>query len=239
MKELPAQPVKGLQDGIIVMQQLTNMREPVSGLELSRELGIEKTRVNRILKTLASLGIAYRTASRKYASGPGMHVLAAQSLAASGLFRASVKHLEELDKLGHTIALGVLWRDKVSYLFHHSPGTPFQEGIGKTSLYNATGSSLGMVLLSQKADEEILEIYKDKNDIGKYSNSKELLKHICEIRRDGYAALPNNEGFTIAVKIGNPAYAAIGMAGKIKPNEIEKNVDILEQKAEAIEEEIA
>ena len=98
MKELPAQPVKGLQDGIIVMQQLANMREPVSGLELSRELGIEKTRVNRILKTLTYLGIAYRTASRKYASGPGMHVLAAQSLAASGLFRASVKHLEELDK---------------------------------------------------------------------------------------------------------------------------------------------
>ena len=97
MKELPAQPVKGLQDGIIVLQQLANMREPVSGLELSRELGIEKTRVNRILKTLTSLGIAYRTGSRKYTSGPGMHVLAAQSLAASGLFRASIKHLEELD----------------------------------------------------------------------------------------------------------------------------------------------
>jgi len=239
MKELPAQPVKGLQDGIMVLQQLANMREPVSGLELSRELGIEKTRVNRILKTLTSLGIAYRTASRKYASGPGMHVLAAQSLSASGLFRASIKHLEELDKLGHTIALGVLWRDKVSYLFHHSPGTSFQEGIGKISLFNATNSSLGMTLLSEKSDEDIFAIFKDKKDLGKYAGTKELLNKICEIRRDGYAALENNEGFTIAVTIGTPAYAAIGISGKIKPEEIIKYVDILKEKAEAIENEIA
>ena len=238
MKELPAQPVKGLQDGIIVMQQLANMREPVSGIEISRELGIEKTRVNRILKTLTSLGIAYRTASRKYSIGPGMHVLAAQSLGASGLFRVSIKHLEELDKLGHLIALGVLWRDKVSYLFHHTPGTSFQEGIGKTSIYPAVNSSLGMVLLSEKSDEEIREIYGSREDLGRHANCKELLKEISEIRKKGYVAIKSGNGFGIAVKIGNPAYAAIGISGQIKPKEVIKYVEILKKKAEGIEEEI-
>jgi len=199
MKELPAQPIKGLQDGIIVIQQLANMREPVSGLELSKELGIEKTRVNRILKTLTSLGIAYRTTSRKYASGPGMHILAAQSLAASGLFNTSVRHLEELEKLGHIIALGVLWRDKVSYLFHHSPGTPFQEGIGRTQLYPASKSSLGMALLSEKTDQEILDFYAGKENIKGFKNIDELMVSICEIRRLGFAAVKNAPHWSIAV----------------------------------------
>jgi DNA-binding IclR family transcriptional regulator len=269
MEKLPAQPIKGLQDGIIVLQQLANSREPVSSLELSNELGIEKTRVNRILKTLTYLGIAYRTTSRKYSSGPGMHVLAAQSLAASGLFHTSVRHLEDLSVLGHITALGVLWRDKVSYLFHHSPGTPFQEAIGRTQLYPATQSSLGMVLMAQKSDKEIFDLYKNnciknrniksenyaqnaqkdipnknalvhsgKEEIEGFNNIEELLSEICEVRRSGYAAVKNNGGWSIALKIGSPAYAAIGISGNINKNEVNKYVDILQNKALQIEEEL-
>lgn len=239
MEKLPAQPIKGLQDGIIVLQQLANSREPISSLELANELGIEKTRVNRILKTLSHLGIAYRTTSRKYTTGPGMHVLAAQSLAASGLFRTSVKHLEELEKLGHLIALGVLWRDKVSYLFHHSPGTPFQDGVGRTQLYPATRSGLGMALLAQKTDTEIKELYGAKEEIEGFKNIDDLMKAICEIRKSGYGLVKNERHFSIAVKIGNPAYAAIGISANIKKNEVSKYVEILQSKALQIEEELA
>lgn len=238
MEKLPAQPIKGLQDGIIVLQQLANSREPVSSLELANELGIEKTRINRILKTLSSLGIAYRTTSRRYTAGPGMHVLAAQSLAASGLFRTSVKHLEELEKLGHLIALGVLWRDKVSYLFHHAPGTPFQEGIGRTQLYPATQSGLGMALLAQKTNKEIIDLYSVKEKIAGFKNIDELMGAICEIRRSGFAAVKNETNWSIAVSIGTPAYAAIGISAKIKKVEVKKFVDILQEKASEIENEL-
>ena len=238
MEKLPAQPIKGLQDGIVVLQQLANTREPISSLELSNELGIETTRVNRILKTLTSLGIAYRTTSRKYTSGSGMHVLAAQSLAASGLFHTSVRHLEDLSELGHLTALGVLWRDKVSYLFHHASGTPFQEGVGRTQLYPATQSSLGMVLMAQKSDKEISDLYIAKEEIEGFKDFDELLREICEIRKSGYAVLKNQGNLTIAVKIGAPAYAAIGISGKINKKDIKKYVDILQEKTLKIEEEL-
>ena len=78
-----AQPNQSLIDGIAVLQALAVSPDPVGGRELARRLGFEPTRVNRLLKTLAYLNIARQTADRRYAPGPGMTVLAAQSLFAS------------------------------------------------------------------------------------------------------------------------------------------------------------
>ncbi|MCK5844076.1 MAG: hypothetical protein KAG97_05165, partial [Victivallales bacterium] len=216
-----------------------NAREPISSLDLSRELGIEKTRVNRILKTLSHLGIAYRTSSRKYVSGSGMHVLAAQSLAASGLFRKSARHLEELSKSGHVTALGVLWRDKVSYLFHHSPGIPFQEAIGRSILYAASKSSIGMALLACKSNEEIIEIYGCERNIDGFESVDELLNRIREVRESGFAALSEFSGHhSVAVKIGTPAFAAIALSGNIHSDKVGSYVEILQEKVTLIEEEL-
>ena len=84
---LNAQPNQSLIDGIATLQALAMSPEPIGSRELARQLGIDSTKVNRLLKTLAYLGIARQTANRKYTAGPGMHVLAAQSLFASGLIR--------------------------------------------------------------------------------------------------------------------------------------------------------
>src|SRR5687768_12021147 len=70
-------------DGISVLQALATSEEPVGSRELARRLGLENTRVNRLLKTLAAIGMAEQNVVRKYSPGPGMHVLAAQSLYAS------------------------------------------------------------------------------------------------------------------------------------------------------------
>src|SRR5690348_18426155 len=81
--KLNSQPNQSLIDGIATLQALATSSEPAGCRELARRLGIDATKVNRLLKTLAYLGIARQTADRKYAPGPGMHVLAAQSLFAS------------------------------------------------------------------------------------------------------------------------------------------------------------
>ena len=85
--KLNAQPNKSLIDGITTLQALATSPDPVGCRELARRLDIDPIKVNRLLKTLAYLGIARQTADRKYTAGPGMHVLAAQSLFASGLIR--------------------------------------------------------------------------------------------------------------------------------------------------------
>ena len=62
--------------------------------ELARILGLEPTRVNRLLKTLEHIGLLSQTEKRKYRPGPGIHILAAQSLYSSGLLKAAIENLE-------------------------------------------------------------------------------------------------------------------------------------------------
>jgi len=50
------------------------------------------------------LGLVYRTSGRKYAPGPGIHVLAAQTIHASGLIRDAVPFLQKLHDYGFVVA---------------------------------------------------------------------------------------------------------------------------------------
>ena len=160
--KLNAQPNKSLIDGITTLQALATSPDPVGCRELARRLDIDPVKVNRLLKTLAYLGIARQTADRKYTAGPGMHVLAAQSLFASGLIRHALPVLENLRRFGHTVALGVLWQDNVSYLFHAPPGIEASRGLGRIGLLPATTSGIGIVLLSEYDDADVRELYKDR-----------------------------------------------------------------------------
>lgn len=237
MNKLPAQPVSGLIDGLEVLQELAVSKDPVSCKALSEKLDMELTRINRILKTLDYLGIAYRTQDRKYKSGPGIHILAIQSMLGSGLLSKSLPVLDGLKKYGHVVALGVLWKDTVSYLYHHKPDMSAYEAIANLSLYPATQSSIGMVLLSEKENLEIKELYDGKIIPGytaPYKNIKNLLEEIEKIRHQEYAVLTDKRINTIAVKLGKPAYAAIALSGKIGSNEIKKYVSVLREASEKI-----
>lgn len=148
-----SQPSQSLIDGITTLQALASSLEPIGCRELARMLELDVTRVNRLLRTLAFLGIARQTANREYTAGPGMHVLAAQSLFASGLVRRALPGLEALRRFGHTVAMGVLWRDSVSYMFHAPPGIKASGGLGRIGLLPATTSSIGMALLAEFDDD--------------------------------------------------------------------------------------
>ena len=136
MNQLPAQKVDGLIDGMALLEELAAHREPVAGVELARRLGMSPVRVNRLLKTFAYLGYAHRTSSRKYVPGPALHVLAAESLATSGLLRNAYPYLENLSRMVPTVALGVLWKEKVCSLFHRSCGAGMGSGLSPAFLYD-------------------------------------------------------------------------------------------------------
>src|SRR5262245_29763060 len=102
---LPAQPNQSLIDGLACLQALASSSEAVGNRELARALGLEPTRVNRLLKTLAHLGLAEQDAQRRYRPGPAIHVLAAQSLFGSKLIRRAIGPLEELHRFGLIVAL--------------------------------------------------------------------------------------------------------------------------------------
>ncbi len=206
MQKLPAQKVDGLIDGMAVLQELASDPNPVSGLALAQKLNMSPVRVNRLLKTFAYLGYAYQTTSRKYTVGPAIHVIAAQTMQASGLLRRAFEYLEILGKEEPTVALGMLWRQQVCYLFHKGASRPMGEGFGGHRLYDADKSSLGVALLAELEDDKIRELYGNKDISG-------LMEDIAVARSRGYALLWHGDHYSLAAKIGVPAYAALGVSG--------------------------
>jgi DNA-binding IclR family transcriptional regulator len=235
--KINAQPNQSLIDGIATLQALAVAKEPVGCRELARQLGFDPTRTNRILRTLAYLGIARQTATRKYAPGAGMHVLAAQSLFASGLIRRSLPVLEGLRQFGHTVAMGVLWRDNVSYLFHAPPGVSAAEALGRVGLYPADRGGIGVALLATLDDDEIVEIYETRGTKFLARELPELMAAIERTRADGFARVrvPDDRDYhTIAVSVGTPPHSAIGLSGWIPESATADLVARLRVAADAI-----
>lgn len=219
---------RSIVDGISVIQALAVSNRPIGGRELARMLRLEPTRVNRLLKTLAYLGITQQDSRRKYLPGPGMHVLATQSLYASGLLRCAIGPLEKLSYLNHTVALGVLWRDSVSFLYHARPGMSSNEAIGRIGLRPATGSGIGMVLLACASEEQVIETYRGEEILGYPAGIDALLAELSKIGEQGYARIlvqstlpenPRGSTHTVAVPVGSPATCAIAVSGSISASE--------------------
>ncbi|WP_303828596.1 IclR family transcriptional regulator [Asticcacaulis taihuensis] len=232
--KLNAQPNQSLIDGIATLQAVAISPEPVGCRELARQLGFEPSRVNRLLKTLAYLGIVRQTTNRKYIGGPGMHVLTAQSLYASGLIRHALPVLEGLQRFGMTVAMGVLWKDNVSFLYHSPPGMSATESLGRIGLYPASTSGLGLALMAEHDDDYIREIYENKPVPGFPDGIDGLLKAVELVRERGYARLrvkPDIEQHTLAVTVGRPVYAAIGLSGWIPEANAEPMADALKAAA--------
>lgn len=227
---LGAQPNQSLIDGIATLQALATSSEPVGCRELARRIGLDPTKVNRMLKTLTYLGIARQAANRKYTAGAGMHVLAAQSLFASGLIRRALPVLENLRRFGHTVALGVLWNDSVSFLFHAPPGLEASRGLGRIGLLPATTSGIGTVLLSELTDDAVRRIYAE-HDIPRYPDGiDQLLAKLAEVRQLGYARIrveDERNHHVVAVSTGDPVHAGIALSGWIPESATEELVAAL------------
>ncbi len=235
--DLPAQPIQGIIDGTAALQELAASPQPLSCSELGLALNLDRTRANRVLKTLAGLGFARQVAGRKYVCGPAIHSLAAQALYASGLLQAASPFLRELEAFGHHVALGVLWRDTVSYLYHGNNKTPDLMALANLSMYPAETSSIGMVLLAEKGDDEIRQMYARKALAPSCPGGlDDLLKTIRITRHKGFAALrPGTRSHSLAVPIGHPAIAALAVSGDIPAVKVTYFIDHLLKSAAEIQ----
>lgn len=249
MKPKPgAQANRSIIDAIAVLQALAMSEDPVGSRELARRLDMETTRANRMLKTLAHMGVAQQTSDRKYGPGPGMHVLATQSLYASRLLRCAIGPLEKLAYFGHTVALGVLWQDSVSFLYHRRPGMDSGEAIGRIGLRPATGSGIGMVLLSASSNEDVMATYEGREIPGYPEGVESLIARLDSIRESGFARVlvesdlpeqPDRPTHTVAVPVGKSKNSAIAISGWIPEPNVFEIVEALRNVREEIETAIA
>ena len=211
----PVQPNNSLINGIACLQLIASSSELVGVRGLARELELSPTRVRRLLATLAHLGLVEQTEKKKYKAGPGIHVLAAQSLHASPLLSLALPHLMALRKDGFTAALGVLWQRNICYLFHERPGQRLDEAIARHQVHPAERSALGMTLLAATHAEAPTEA---AMNIDYMDSSMKWSPLLAGIRRRGYATLrfPNGE-ISVGVPIGPAPFGAIGASCKMEP----------------------
>jgi DNA-binding IclR family transcriptional regulator len=216
--------------------------EPIGSRELARQLELDPTRVNRLLKTLAHLGLTEQDSRRKYRAGPAIHILAAQSLFGSGLHDRAIGPLESLRELGYFVALGVLWRDQTCYLYSAPADTAVAPALAPPR--PATSSAVGMALLAQRSDAEIRALYAE---VGRTRRPEQqpaeppvlagtdgLLARLEQIRTQGYAIVGPRASRSVSTSVGDPPYAAIGLAGEISHREVRKLVAALHETARQI-----
>ncbi|MBT3377780.1 MAG: helix-turn-helix domain-containing protein [Lentisphaerae bacterium] len=206
----PAQINQSLVNGLTCLLRLASTREAVGGRQLARELDLEPTCVNRLLGTMAHLGFAEKTADRKYRPGPAIHVLSAMSMRGSQLLNVALPHLRSLSAdAGHAVALGVLWRCHVCYLFHGR-----EEALGKAlagaDLFPADKSSIGRILLAQLSGADVLARFAGVPEQG--IDRSDMVKGLPRWRQQGYAEGPGDSP-SLAVPVGNPPVAAIALVG--------------------------
>ncbi|MER2491310.1 IclR family transcriptional regulator [Catenovulum sediminis] len=238
-----AQTNQSILDGIKVLQAIAGSEKPIGGKELCDLLGLESTRANRLLKTLASIGMTQQTKGRKYIPGPGIHVLAAQSLYGSGLLRSAIPTLEKLGQHNYTVAMGVLWYDTVSFIYHANPGMTSAEAIGRVGLMPATCSGIGLALLAKTPVESLVEVYKGKEIPNFPDGLDSLVSELEKIRHQGYVRFqglqPNlmasENKCSIAVEVGEPANSAIAMQGQISESQMHELIPVLSSAKREIE----
>ncbi|MCC5848160.1 MAG: helix-turn-helix domain-containing protein [Verrucomicrobia bacterium] len=227
MQELPAQPNQSLLEGLEVLLAVARAAEPVRGRELAREMGMTPTRMQRYLGTLAHQGLLMQHPDRRYGVGPGIHALSAISLSASGLAVRAMTVLPDLSGPERVVALGVLWRNSVSYLYFNVPGRAVARSLGREADYPAMDSAIGRVLLASVSQERIARDFPGRET--------SILPLLEEVRKRGYARIDREGGeISLAVAVGTPPIAGLALSGHFCQSEIKGLLSRLREAAVAL-----
>ena len=230
---LPKQPNKSLIDGISCLQGVVSRTEHVGVSELSQMLGMEQTKVHRLLRTLAHLGFTQQNGSRKYGPGPAIYALAAQTLYSSHFIRDALGPLEELRaKQAHIVAMGGVWNRRGNYLYHAKRGTPLEQAIGTFGNWPAADSGIGLAVMAGMDDTEIRRLYEGRELEFDKKGVDGLLKRVAGVRKKGHAIVETHSeehNTTIALPLASNPIVGVGISGRIKDEQRDKVLAMLRE----------
>lgn len=203
---MSSQPNQSLIDGIRCLQYLVSSGRAIGCRELARLMGINTTRVNRLLMTMASIGLTMQDEQRRYLPGPGIHALAAQAIRGSALFSQALPLLESYAPKDIVVAMGVLWEDQVIYIYHSEPGSQMSQALAGFHMLPAWQSVIGMSLLAAESDEELQKRFVDEH-------WQQLAPHIAQQRELGRVVWHHDDGEVSMAKPLGAHSAALAFAG--------------------------
>lgn len=196
--EAPKYPVKTLEKAIEILKYLYSSPDfrGVGITEISKMTGMNKSVVHRILETLLYNGLIEKdTESSKYRLGWGLYTIAQKVPKQNQLYSISINHLINLGKeLEATVNLGILRGTQSIIISKIESNTRdytlrVDTQIGEPE--EAYATSLGKMILSDKDDSEILDLFSKtvfkKITNNTASNISELLDRIQAVRQQGFS----------------------------------------------------
>lgn len=203
---MSSQPNQSLIDGIRCLQYLISSNKAVGCRELARIMGMNVTRVNRLLMTMASIGLAEQDSQRRYLPGPGIHALAAQAIRGSSLFSRTLPLLEQYAPRDLIVAMGVLWEDQVIYIYHSEPGSRVSQALAGFETRPVWESVIGMALLAVEDDDALRQRFTTEQ-------WQRLYPHITQKRKEGHVLWRHDDGEISMARTIGANRAAIAFAG--------------------------
>jgi len=208
--------VTSLQRGLSLLEMFTPERPTLKLQELTVRVGLPRTTVFRLLRTLISLNyVRFDPITREYFLGPKVMSLGYATLASLDLTGIARPYLEELSRLtGQNVNLGILDGTEVVYIERITKKQLISTDHTVGSRVSVHATAIGRAILAymdQEECEEILnELFADPKAVSHLGKRREeFLELLEEARRNGYSFV--DEEFIVGIRaIGAPIFSSKG-----------------------------
>jgi len=202
--------MKGRPDHILSIKKATQVIEALDThgslgtRELSGILGMSKSTIHRIISTLKDTGwIVENPSTRKVQLGFKLFALGNNVVNRMGFRNILHKHMEELaEKTGENVNLGMLVMGTVVHVDKVESALPIKVDATVGSATTSYNTALGKVLLAEKSDKEIIDLFQgyqfQKTAKNTITSLEYLISEIHRVREQEFAE--DNEEFADGMK---------------------------------------
>jgi IclR family acetate operon transcriptional repressor len=198
-----------------ILEELARAELP--GLkEITKNTGISKSTVFRILNTFQEMGYVLRDENRRYRISPALRRLAGEEANNETLRRLALPLMLDLrDRYGETVNLGIRYFDKVTYVevVPSEFALRLEESRGASVPVHA--SALGKAILAFTPRDSVQDLIRGRRlEIVTQNTICDPDEFLAELKRVGNAgfAFDRGEGSPLAVCVGAPILDAQGNA---------------------------
>lgn len=200
-------PIASLVKSLRVLEELAMAGGSSSVADLIARTGLERTTVQRVLRTLHAEGYVERTARGEYGVAPRAYVLGVMLSMGNHLALAAEPILRGLQRdTGETVHAGVLDGTDVVSIAHVPADRLLAFNFGVGTRIPAYSSSLGRAMLAHLPAERALEVLQQSERRARTNRTltamKDLRAELERVREQGYAIVSDE------VEIGVSSVAA-------------------------------
>lgn len=185
-------PIASLIKSLRVVEELAIAGGSSSVAELIERTGLERTTVQRVLRTLHAEGYLERTARGEYGVAPRGYILGVMLSKGNHLAQAAEPILRELQRVtGETVHSGVLDGNEVVSIVHLPAERILTFNFPVGARLPAYTSTLGRAILSNMPRERVLDVLRQSDRRARTAKTltslKDLAAELDRVHEQGYA----------------------------------------------------